>query len=228
MGAVYMAAGRYEDAIPELEQAIQLNRRFPEAHNNLGVTLFKLKRLDQAITQYQLALSLRPEYALAHRNLGEALGASGKPAEAIAHLRRALELQPTSPEAHESLAEALQGTGKPREAIEHFTRALELKPDYPVACNNLAWLYVTCTEMQLRNPAEALRLAKRAVELTSEKDPSMLDTLAAAYAETGKLTEAITTAEKALALAKAAKNDALTNEIETRLKRYRDQPQNRR
>jgi len=72
----------------------------------------------------------------------------------------------------------------------------------------------------LRDGAEAAQLAIRAAGLTGKNNPSMLDTLAAAYAETGQFTDAVQTATTAVQYANAADETNLANEIELRLKLY--------
>jgi hypothetical protein len=57
---------------------------------------------------------------------------------------------------------------------------------------------------ELRNGAEAVRLAEHACELTHYGEPLFIGTLAAAYAESSRFPEAVTTAEKAEQLATAA------------------------
>mgnify|MGYP005995917757 CR=1 FL=1 len=66
--------------------------------------------------------------------------------------------------------------------------------------NNVAWLLATHPDPNLRNGKLALEVAKRAAKITAYKDPSYLDTLAAAYAETGDFAKAIETATRALDL----------------------------
>jgi tetratricopeptide (TPR) repeat protein len=67
------------------------------------------------------------------------------------------------------------------------------------AQNNLAWLLATVANSQLRNGGEALKLARRANQLSGSSNPLILRTLAAAYAETGDFKRAISAAHAALA-----------------------------
>ena len=71
------------------------------------------------------------------------------------------------------------------------------------ALNNLAWILAANSSDALRNGAEAVRLAERACELSEHREPVLLGTLAAAYAEAGRFGEAVKTAEKACDLATA-------------------------
>ena len=90
-----------------------------------------------------------------------------------------------------------------------------------VALNNLAWLLATREPADGGDPDQAVRLAKRACELTDGKSPSYLDTLAAAYAAAGRFDEAVATAEKARAAALAGGQTASAKRIEARLELYR-------
>jgi len=65
----------------------------------------------------------------------------------------------------------------------------------------MAWVLATGPEASVRNGAQAIELAQRANQLSGGQDPLILRTLAAAYAESGRFAEAITTAQQALRLA---------------------------
>ena len=78
----------------------------------------------------------------------------------------------------------------------------------------------TCRDAPFRNPAEALRRAQRACDLTRSRNPAVLDTLAAAQAAGGDFARAVTTAREALALATAAGKATLAREIQSRLALY--------
>ncbi|GAB4467783.1 MAG: hypothetical protein OHK0029_39840 [Armatimonadaceae bacterium] len=83
--------------------------------------------------------------------------------------------------------------------------------DDPMSLNELAWSMVG-DEPQWKKPdyALALKLARRAAELTKNQEPPVLDTLAMAYYRAGNLGQAITTQKQAIALLDKAKADAAT------------------
>lgn len=85
--------------------------------------------------------------------------------------------------------------------IERFRQAVERDPNSSVALNNLACLLATAPDPALRNGPEAVKLAERACGLTQYQNTSAVSTLAAAYAEAGRFEEAVTTAERACAMA---------------------------
>jgi 4-amino-4-deoxy-L-arabinose transferase-like glycosyltransferase len=129
-------------------------------------------------------------------------------------------LAPERPEAmaQVKLAQQLERAGKIPEAIQHYRQALDLDPDDVRALNNLAWILTTARHLELRNAEEAVQLALKAVRLTDGKQPVMIGTLAAAYAEAGQFSKAVEAASFAQNLALvtgqrevAAKNAKLIN-----------------
>ena len=88
------------------------------------------------------------------------------------------------------------------------------------AANNLAWLWATHPDEQFRRGAQAVELAQQNLERLPER-PDFLDTLAAAYAETGDFSQAIEFAESALERAKALGQEENAAQIQQRLELYR-------
>ncbi len=68
--------------------------------------------------------------------------------------------------------------------------------------------------------ADAATQFEQAAKLTNMQEPAVLDMLAAMYAETGRYTEAIATARKALDLANAQRNAELAASLKSSLERY--------
>jgi tetratricopeptide (TPR) repeat protein len=123
-------------------------------------------------------------------------------------------------EAHNHLGLALADRGRIGEAMAQYQKALKIAPDYVRAYNNLAWLLATCPAATLRNGVEAIEHAQRANQLTGGRQPAILDTLAAAYAEAGRFPEAVATAHKALALATQQGKQTLAKALRTRTALY--------
>jgi len=118
-------------------------------------------------------------------------------------------------------ASELASRGRVVEAVDLFRRGLAHRPDHVGLNNNLAWLLATTASAEHRNGAEAVRLAGLAAQATGGRDPSVLDTLAAAHAEAGHFDEAVRCAEQAVALARTAGQGQLAKEIARRLESYR-------
>ena len=217
LGTTLLQLGKLTEAIYHLERTIALAPNLTDAHNHLGVALIGQGRVSEAITHYQQALQLNPGDADAHYNLGNAFVRLGRHADAILHYQHAVQLKPQDFKAHNNLANVLSQLGRLQEAIDHYEQALELKPDYADALNNLsrAWL-------RMQQPSNAVRYAERACELASNSVAIYLDTLAVAYSEAGRLEDAAQAAERGVAAARAAGDKQLAQDIEARLRLYRE------
>lgn len=220
LGLAWLDQGKTAEALAEFDTALRLKPDYPDAHNNLGRALAEQGKLAEARVQFMEALQLNPDYADAHCNLAHLLLSQGNAEEAAHHLAAALRSRPDYPEAHYQLAVILAGRKQAREAIVHFCETLRMKPDWIEALNNLAWMLATQPDEKLRNGAEALRLAGRAVELTNTNNPGALDTLGAAYAEAGRFPEAVACVEKAVALAEAVGQTNVGAGLRDHLKLY--------
>jgi len=97
----------------------------------------------------------------------------------------------------------LEQAGQFAEALQEYREVVRLHPDDPIALNNLAWCLATNPRPELRNGPEAIRLARRAVELTGQQQPVPLGTLAAAYAADHQFAKAVEAATRAQAVAQS-------------------------
>ena len=131
-----------------------------------------------------------------------------------------MKIQPNDVDTHTSLATALMRKGAPAEAIREFQIALENNPQSVNALNYLSWALATCSDDSLRKGDSAVALAEQARNLTNGRDPLILRTLAAAYAETGNYSKAIEVASAGLTLAREQKNPRLAASIQKELALY--------
>jgi len=220
LGNALVKYGNLKEAITQYRKALEISPDHAHAHYNLGNALAQEGDLEEAIAQYTKALEIHPEYLEAHYNLGNAFFKSGRLNEAIAQYKKVLELQPAYGGAFNNLGTAYTQLGRVSEAMGAYRKALDLQPENTDALNNLAWALATCPQAALRDGAAALALAKKAGQLTGEKNPLLLRTLAAAYAETGSYGMAAVTARRALDLAVEQKNDALAAALQKEIKLY--------
>ncbi len=145
----------------------------------------------------------------------------GRLAEATAEYEKTLEIAPDYAKARYNLGGALYRQGRIAEAIAQCSELVRLQPDNVMGLNQLARALATNGEASLRDGRRAVELAQRAARLTGNRDPDILDTLAAAYAEAGRFSEAVKSAEQALALATSQNNVALADALRVRIKLYR-------
>jgi tetratricopeptide (TPR) repeat protein len=93
--------------------------------------------------------------------------------------------------------------GKYAEASKEFNYLISLHPRSVTlarALSDRAWFLATCPEASFRNGQQAVKDAKAACSIMVWKDEHMIDTLAAAYAETGDFGSAMRYAQQALAV----------------------------
>ena len=155
-------------------------------------------------------------------NLGLCYARQGKLDEAVREFQEQLRLQPDA-QAWYNLALARVMQGNLKEAVTNYEQAVKLKPDWPIALNDLAWIRATAPQAELRDSAEAVRMAERACELSGGKEARFFGTLDAAYAEAGRFADAITTAEKTRDLALAAGDKEIAAAAQKRMALYRKQ-----
>jgi tetratricopeptide (TPR) repeat protein len=176
--------------------------------------------LDDAISRLQAAIDLRPENGPAHNNLAKALLQKGRLADALVHYRKFLEIEPENVEARNILGTALIQQGRVREAIEQWQDALAIEPENGNASSNLAWVFATCPEASIRDGGRAVELAEKALHLSGGKIPMIFRVLAAAYAESGRFSEAIQTAQRGIELANSQGNSGLATELQGNIALY--------
>jgi tetratricopeptide (TPR) repeat protein len=220
LGDALFQMGQADNAITHFQKALALRPNYADAHNSLGNALFQTGQVDEAIAHFQQALKLQPNLGSAHNNLANALLRKGQVDEAIAHFQLALKIQPAFAEAHNNLANALLQMGRFEEAVAHYQAAVVALPGHPYLLNNLALVLATCPKASVRNGARAVELALQAERASGGKDPSILGTLAAAYAEAGRFSEAVAAAQRALDLASAQANTAQAETLRARLGLY--------
>ena len=187
----------------------------------LGSALGEEGRTEEAMAHLRQALTLAPGFAQAHYDLGNVLLQLGRADEAIPQFQETLRVRPNSAEAHRQMGNALRQAGSMAAAIGQYEKALAIRPDDIQTAGTLAWVLATSPDASLRNGATALTLALRADRLSGGQNPVVLGTLAAAYAEVGKFSDAIPTVQRALSLAAAQGNSALAGALQGQLELYR-------
>ena len=221
LGVLLLARGDVEAAVAQLQEAVRQEPRDPQAQNNLAIAWQKSGRVTSAILHYREAARLAPDRAVLHYNLANALRLDNQLDAAIDSYRETIRLEPGHARACLTLATSLEARRRYSAAVEYYRRTLDLDPDIVEAKARLAWLLAVAPEPEVRNAAEAIQWAKRAVSLVPD-DGVTLDILAASYAAAGEFELAISTAERALARVKAdAVLEATAAQIRARLALYR-------
>ena len=221
LGLLLARTGNLAEAAAHLQRAYELEPRNPEMLRGQGIIAQVQGRSAEAASWFERALRVDPYDAQSMAQLGNVRIHQGRVDEGIGLLERAVSLDPGDPEPRLSYALALMAVpGRDAGAAGQFREYLRLEPGGLDGTNSFAWLLATSPDPGVRNGAEALALADRAVTLSGGRDPNVIDTQAAAFAAAGRFDEAVRRARAALAMTSAQRTDSLARQIGDRLALY--------
>jgi tetratricopeptide (TPR) repeat protein len=194
----------------DIEQAATIARRLVEsepenarAYSVLFTCARQLRQTDKALAIARDGLAVAPFDADFHYRLGLAAGEIGNFAIAAPQFAYALLLQPGRPEIENKLHLAVVFAAKSPNASDQLATIRSAAPDSATLLNELAWILATNPDSTVRDGEEAVRLSERACALTNRERPKFLLTLATAYAEAGRFSDATSTGQSALSLAQS-------------------------
>ena len=220
LGIVLFQKGQMDQAIAHFQKALAIQPNNAEIYNNFGNALLEKGAADGAIRCFQKAVAIAPDFAAAQENLGMLLFQKGRVDEAIVHFQKAAAIQSADAEFQYNLGYALFLQGDARGAIAHYQKSLELQPQNAIAGKNLAWILATCPDASVRDGRKAVELAEQAVRLSGGTNPIFIGTLAAAYAEARRFSDAVDMAQRARQLAATQKNTALADVLQMQIGLY--------
>jgi tetratricopeptide (TPR) repeat protein len=210
----------YDDAIKDLNEALRMNPNQWEAYFNRAGDFRDSGRLDEAAADLEQVIRLNPKFTGAYINRGAVYLRKGKVDNAIADYNKAIDLDPNSVAAYIGEARARMRKKDYAQASHYLEKISQLHPkEFDAALNSLAWFLATCPDAGARDGKKAIKNAQKACELSQWKTWGYIDTLAAAYAETGDFDRAVKYQEQALKMA-PEQNEQL-QEAKQRLELYK-------
>ncbi|NOT01085.1 MAG: tetratricopeptide repeat protein [Phycisphaerales bacterium] len=222
LGTFLVRRGRFTNAVGYLERAVQLKPADAETHYQLASAHAGAGNAAAAELEIERTLELAPTHigALTHRGLIQLR--AGNATEAIATFQQAVRFHPTDAAAFNYLGMGYAAARRCTEAATAFRDGLEKQAEDVDLTNNLAWLLATSQRPECRDGETAVRLAQRLCEKTMYQSPRFLDTLAAAYAETGRFDKAMSYAEQAIVIVEQdSAQRGYLNELQSRRELYR-------
>ncbi len=184
LASVEMNAGDYESAVATYQRALTRSPNDPLTLTAMAAALGAAGDWQQAQAQYEKALAVAPEDANARFDLGQLEAQHGEFAAAESQFRRLLASDPKDAGAHAALGEVLAATQRESEAEQEFDAALALDPHNFDALYNLGSI-----EAGKGNLSRAIELLQQALEQKDDADAHEL--LAAVYAQSGKIDDAL-------------------------------------
>ena len=209
-------------AVVKWRKALAMYPDDAKVNNNLGSALTMAGTPEEAIPYLKRAVEVNSKFADAYYNLGAAYAGVRRLDEAIDAWSNAVLIRPDYYWAHEALSFAMYMKGDTTAALSHSLLALDREPDRVSVLVLAATLMATSADSPiLRNGKQAVLMAERANQLTGGQDAAVLDTLSAAYAESGDMAKAIETEELALVAARREANEQRVDRINAHLAKFK-------
>ncbi len=222
---------RLSEAMEQFAAVVDRDPRHVEAHRILAVAAVRSGYLEPAAAHYRAILAVEPRDASALFGAAQVTAASGRLEEAVEGYRSLLEHDPDHAAGRHALGLALlqSGPATAAEGAEQLRRAYVEDERLLARGNDLAWTLATDRDAARRDGQLALVIALELNAVAGGAEPALLETLAAAYAETGDFESAVRTVESALEIlggsgrqqAAPADRERLVELLNRRLEQYR-------
>ena len=210
--------GNQTAALAKFDQVIKLNNKSAKAYSNRATLHTEMDNLELALKDYQQACAIDDRSLHAQLGLGRTFHQLGKHEEALECMNLAIELDSDNAKLYCTRADLHADIGNYCEALADYAQTIDLNPKFGHAYRNGAWLLATCPDPRFRDPQNAIRGAKQALEFGYGERHIALDTLAAAYAADVQFEAAEETIQEAI---QVAPNEVLPVYRE-RLKMYKN------
>ena len=191
-GNIYARKRQRDKSMRDYNEALRLNPKLPQAYCNRALNYLDLGQADKALSDLNEAIRLNPKFAEAYSRRALVLLRLKRKDDALADAETAVTLRPDSGEPYLFRGRLRLARREFAEARHDFDRAIQqTREPPPFFLNDVAWILSTCPDQAGRDGKKAVELATKACDLTHWKDSRPLDTLAAAFAETGDFDQSI-------------------------------------
>jgi tetratricopeptide (TPR) repeat protein len=218
-GHAWSEKHQYEKAVTDFTETIRLNPENAYAFRSRAHAWLDKRDQNAAIADFTEAIRLDPRETTAYVNRGLVWQAKLEADKALADFDQAILLNPQAAGVYLDRGTIWEQKKEYDKALADYDHAARLSSNEARAHNARAWILATCSDSKYRDGGKAVESAKTACALTDWKQPSFLDTLAAAFAESGDFENAIKWQSKAIEL---ATESAEKHELQSRLKLYQD------
>ena len=208
----------YDKSIADFDVTISLDSQAAGPYRGRGCAWLEKDEYAKAIADFDVAIRLDPQDARAYVFRACACHYENEYDKAIRDYTEAIRLDPTLAGVYVERGDARRDKGEWANAAADYAEAIRRGANLADAYDGRAWIWAACPDDKLRDGKRAVDSATKSCELTGWKVPNNLDTLAAAYAESGDFSSAVKWQAKAVALATDDDDKAAYS---SRLKLYR-------
>jgi tetratricopeptide (TPR) repeat protein len=210
---------RFDDAVAECDDALRIEPNSMAAFALRGYAYLRKGDFERAESDLSRSIRLTSSFqALVCRAYIQLR--QSKLEEAIADCTEALRADKNSVAALRVRAAALTQKGEYARAVNDYRELLQNCANDVEARSHLAYLLATCPIDAVRDGASAVENATVANEASKKSNAQVLDTLAAAYAESGDFEKATENQQRALEL---ADSDIVRQVLREHLELYKQQ-----
>ena len=129
--------GKYDDAIKNFTDAIEMDDQLIEPYNGRATAYFAKGDFDKAIADFDKTIQLDPKYAEGYSNRGQCYAEKNINDKAMADFNKAIELDPNYSQAYVNRGALYYNTGDKEKAIADLKKAVEIDPNNENAKRNL-------------------------------------------------------------------------------------------
>lgn len=161
LGKVLLEAGKVDEAIGYLKEALGMQPDLPTTLSLLGTALAAKGETKEALAYLEESLRLDPDNSMVHGNIGAILTREGRSEEALRRYEQGAQADPGNADALFNLADALRARRQGARAIERYEQGLRIDPDNAQVRYSLAATYYEAGDSAraVAQYSEALRLA---------------------------------------------------------------------
>lgn len=206
--------GDQEMALADITDAIRQSPSDGWLYNSRANIYETKADYERAMADYNEALRHRPNESAIWGNAAWVRYVLKEYDKAITNATRAIELQRTHARSYRTRGLSRRAKGDDSSAIADFEQAIRFDPHGSDGYKWLAWVLATSNDRNLRDGKRALELATRACELADWNDYDCLDTIAAAYAQSGDFENAVKYGTQAFELAPASGREFIGKRLE--------------
>ncbi len=214
---INISLNQWQSVLADLNQLIKIDPESEFLYTKRSLIYQLLENYNKALSDLNKAQSIKPDNLNHPFEKARLLLRMKKIHHSIVELTKILEITPKHLDSL-LLRSSLWALCRDIEnSYADLNIAIHADPKNAEALNAMAWFLATWPEKKHRNGKRSIVLATKACQLTDWNNPAILDTLAAAYAETGEFDKAVEFMNKAI----VACPDAMKNELQGHLDRFK-------